>query len=491
MKKIWVIFTVLSILAATHISPVQAISESQSEAIQELLDETSKKSGETGLSLSIVDGDEVIYFSSGYANRKTEEPVTKDTLFELASVSKAFTGLGILLLEEQGFLSMTDPIQTYLPWLSFEYEGSPIDMQSVTLNNFLHHTSGLTNELHFQDIPQGNSQDMLLKTVEGLKTSQLQFLPSQQYQYGTVNYDVLGLVIEVVTNKSYERFMSDEVFQPLDLNDTYLYQADAQETGQMAKGYRPSFFMTIPYGAPDFAGNKPAGYIISNSKDMARWMKIQMGQIEDIPDNFKRIIEKSHKGNESVSADDGLYYGAGWLVNSDASYIEHDGVNPNFSTQVVLFPEDLRAVSLLTNSTNVNNIYIIDSVQNILEGKPIEPYQRSGMHLTDIIFSSATIIFTVLALLFFMISLRRERNNNQNRISKKRKAVIGGLLALTIIIAILSLIYPMFIGYDWQTLLVWQPYSLVTALLSLTAFCASFTWYIWKYPKIKPYKKSN
>lgn len=197
---------------------------------------------------------------------------------------------------------------------------------------------------------------MLLKTVEGLKTSQLQFLPSQQYQYGTVNYDVLGLVIEVVTNKSYERFMSDEVFQPLDLNDTYLYQADAQETGQMAKGYRPSFFMTIPYGAPDFAGNKPAGYIISNSKDMARWMKIQMGQIEDIPDNFKRIIEKSHKGNESVSADDGLYYGAGWLVNSDASYIEHDGVNPNFSTQVVLFPEDLRAVSLLTNTTNVNNI---------------------------------------------------------------------------------------------------------------------------------------
>lgn len=73
MKKIWVIFTVLSILAATHISPVQAISESQSEAIQELLDETSKKSGETGLSLSIVDGDEVIYFSSGYANRKTED----------------------------------------------------------------------------------------------------------------------------------------------------------------------------------------------------------------------------------------------------------------------------------------------------------------------------------------------------------------------------------------------------------------------------------
>lgn len=110
---------------------------------------------------------------------------------------------------------MTNPIQKYLPWISFNYKGVPIDMQTITLNHFLHHTSGLTNEKHFQDIPRGRSRDMLLKTLETLMDTELEFSPGQQYQYGTINYDVLGLVIEIVSGKSYERFMTDEVFHPL------------------------------------------------------------------------------------------------------------------------------------------------------------------------------------------------------------------------------------------------------------------------------------
>lgn len=481
MKKITVIFIVILILFAAFTRPVHALTEEQSIAIQRLLDETSRKSGTPALSVSIVDGDETLYFSSGYANRERELLATENTLYELASVSKAFTGLGILLLEEQGLLSMTDPIQKYIPWLSFEYQGVPIDMQSVTLNHFLHHTSGLTNTKHFQDIPQGSSEDMLFKTVEKFKNTELEFPPGKQYAYGTVNYDVLGLVIEVVSDQSYESFMAEEIFQPLGLYNTYVYQEDADKSGQMAQGYRTSLFVTTPYDAPDYAGNKPAGYIIANSVDMARWMKIQMGIAKDVSEEFTSVIEKSHQGNDSVPDDEGMYYGAGWLVNSDRSIIEHDGVNPNFSSQVVIFPKEEQALSLLTNSANSNTAYLVESIKKILAGDLTQTYQISDAQLSDIILSIATIIFTTFAILIFLFGLLRKTRIESLR--RKRRVLNTVLPTITLVMMITIWFFPRLMGYDWSTLLVWQSYSILTALLSLGILSASVTWFVWRVSK--------
>lgn len=326
MKKTIVFVLTILILFSGFATQSYALSDSKSVAIQALLDDASRTSGVPGMSISILANDEVFYFSSGYADLEKGLSASENTLYELASVSKAFTGMGILLLEEQGLLSMTDPIQKYLPWFTLKYQGKPVDMQSLTLNNFLHHTSGLTNIRHTQNIPQGNTPDMLQKTVETLVDAELAFSPGEQYNYGTVNYDVLGLVIEIVSRQSYEDFMREQVFLPLGLHQTYVYKEDAQATGQLAQGYRSSFFITTPFNAPDYAGNKPAGYIISNTKDMARWMGIQMGIVQDIPEIFHRVIEKSHRGDMSVSAVNDMYYAAGWSVNAEQTFIEHTGV---------------------------------------------------------------------------------------------------------------------------------------------------------------------
>lgn len=241
MKKIIVVVLMIFILFLGSTTQGYALSDSKSAAIQALLDDASRISGVPGISISIIVDDEVFYFSSGYADREKGLTASENTLYELASVSKAFTGMGIMLLEEQGLLSMTDPVQKYLPWFTLKYQGKPVDTQSLTLNNFLHHTSGLTNIRHTQNIPQGNTPDMLQKTVEMLVDAELAFPPGEQYNYGTVNYDVLGLVIEIVSQQSYEDFMKEQVFQPLGLYQTYVYKEDAQATGQLAQGYRSSF----------------------------------------------------------------------------------------------------------------------------------------------------------------------------------------------------------------------------------------------------------
>ncbi|MGE7927898.1 serine hydrolase domain-containing protein [Lysinibacillus xylanilyticus] len=471
MKKTIVFVLTILILFSGFATQSYALSDSKSVAIQALLDDASRTSGVPGMSISILANDEVFYFSSGYADLEKGLSASENTLYELASVSKAFTGMGILLLEEQGLLSMTDPIQKYLPWFTLKYQGKPVDMQSLTLNNFLHHTSGLTNIRHTQNIPQGNTPDMLQKTVETLVDAELAFSPGEQYNYGTVNYDVLGLVIEIVSRQSYEDFMREQVFLPLGLHQTYVYKEDAQATGQLAQGYRSSFFITTPFNAPDYAGNKPAGYIISNTKDMARWMGIQMGIVQDIPEIFHRVIEKSHRGDMSVSAVNDMYYAAGWSVNAEQTFIEHTGGNPNFRTEVAILPNERTAICLLSNGANTN-INLVLKVKNILNGNLTKSYEISGTQLLDIILSSTTIILCLLAVLLFLLGLRKRKTNEQQPMTKKRTIVTIIFLIATIAQCI------MFFAFDWSTILIWQTYSVLTALISSTLLTASITWYI-------------
>lgn len=426
------------------------------------------------MSISILANDEELYFSSGYADREKGLSASENTLYELASVSKAFTGMGILLMEKQGLLSMTDPIQKYLPWFTLKYQGKPVDMQSVTLNNFLHHTSGITNGSLSQNIPQGNTPDMLQKTVEMLVDTELSFYPGEQYSYGTVNYDVLGLVIEIVSGQSYEDYMKKQVFQPLGLHQTYVYKEDAQATGQLAQGYRSSFFMTTPYDAPDYAGNKPAGYIISCTKDMARWMGIQMGIVQDIPEIFREVIETSHQGDMSVSDVNGMFYAAGWSVNSDQTIIEHPGGNPNFATEVVILPNERTAICLLTNGANTN-INLVLKVKEILDGNLSQSYEISGTQFLDITLSSATIICCLLAVLFFLLGLRRKKMNVRQPMTKK--SIIATVICL--IATVMCWVILMLIGYNWTTILIWQTYSILTALISLALLTACITWFVY------------
>jgi CubicO group peptidase (beta-lactamase class C family) len=478
MKKFVVTTIALLMLFTSFTVPVFSLTYDQSLAIQTLLDDACRISGVPGMSISIIQGDETFYFSSGYANREGKLPASENALYELASVSKAFTGLGILLLEEQGLLSIEDPIQEYLPWFNMKYKGKEIDMQKLTLNHFLHHTSGLTNQKHIQNIPQGDTQDMLQKTVEALISTDLSFAPGERYEYGTVNYDVLGLVIETVSGQSFESYMLEHVLKPLGLFNTYLYEKDASLTGQLAQGYRTSFMITTPYDAPDYSGNKPAGYIISSSKDMTRWIRIQMGEVQDIPEIFKEAINKSHIGNMSVPDFNGMYYASGWMVDAEKTIIEHSGGNPNFSTEVLIFPNEKTAICLLSNGANTN-INLVIKIKNILDGKLKQSYEMSLLQLSDIVLSTATIVFFILSLIFCILGLRRSKINNKQVRTKKRILLIIIWLIITVIMSILCLVYPKLAGYDWPTLLVWQSFSIVTALISLVLLSASITYFVY------------
>ena len=136
-----------------------AVDEPMLEYLDILADTALKKSESPGMAVAIVTPDEVVLRGYGYADREEGAAVDPDTLFELGSMSKAFTGLAILLLEQEGKLNLSDDIRTYLPWLAMRYQGTYRGEEingevPLTISNFLYQTSGVPFET-IGDIPPG------------------------------------------------------------------------------------------------------------------------------------------------------------------------------------------------------------------------------------------------------------------------------------------------------------------------------------------------
>lgn len=438
-----------------------AITQNQSTAIQNLLDEACKKSNTPGISIAIVSDKEASFFSSGYSNLDKKIPANEQTIFELASVSKAFTALGILKLEKQGLLSRSDNIQNYLPWLSFNYQGKSVDMNQLTINNFLNHTSGLTNRKHSATIPEGNSPDMLEKTVKNIKQADLAFLPGKTHEYGTVNYDVLGLLIEVVSGKSYEEFMTSEILHPLNLKNTYVTSNEIKNSDSLSLGYRSFFFQPLSYDAPKFRGNAPAGYLLSNSKDLARWMSIQLNQTTDIPSEFTSLINESHQQKQTASLSKDVAYGAGWFISTDGTMIFHPGRNPNFAADIHLFPKEKIGISLLANNANANPDLVL-SIKSILNGNLKPSYSLSRIQQLDICLTIVTIICSIFFLLTIGLNKKIRKNLNKPLLKQHLHFLSIMSLSLSVVLLIISVI----VLINHRHIFTWQPYSIATALVS-------------------------
>ena len=483
-KKLIILFLLIGLFIGTNTSATAMVDE-QANAIQSFIDEARRISRAPGISVAIqVDG-ESHFFSSGLANREMGMSATEETLWELASVSKAFTALGLLYLEEQGLLSLTDSIADHLPWLTFRYRGQPVDMQDVRLYNFLYHTVGITNMQHPNLVLDRPGPDTLQNTVEALIDAELVFFPGERMEYGTKNYNVLGLVIESVSEQSYESFMEEQIFQPLGLTQTFANRDHAIATNRLAQGYFTTFiFATRQRDSAEARGSVPTGYIITSAQDMARWMGIQLGLIEDIPAVFKEIIPRSHIGDQSVEPENLMgwytYYAAGWIVSVDGERVEHEGGNPSFATYILLLPEEQIGVAVLSNSRTTNTMPIANHVVDILGGNLGARYPTGIIQMLDMVLTIATVFGSIIAIYFFLLGLHRKQQDNKLSISGKRGILIALWSVITLMICVLPYaILRVATGVNLRDLLhMLMPYSLLTGFIALVLLSASITWFV-------------
>ncbi|MCL1882730.1 MAG: beta-lactamase family protein [Defluviitaleaceae bacterium] len=479
-KKFIISLIICTVLITVSAVTAHALPSEQADAIQQLIDDAVRISGTPGISVAVISDNQTHYFNSGHTsrrNRNNDTLVGEHTLYEIGSLSKSFTALGILLLEEQGLLSTANYIEEYLTWFYLTYQNEAVP---VTIQQLLNHTSGLSDS--HQGAPQGEGADMLRQTTELFLGARLDFAPGSYFAYGNANYIILGLIIEAVSGQSYEAFMIEQVFQPLGLYQTFLYHSEAIATGRMASGHRHAFFTTFDFDAPIYGGMKPTGFIISGTYDMARWMGIHLGLVQDIPEIFFSVIDRVRQVDTQgpTMGEENVFYSNGWWIEladeSNVSEMGHAGQTPNFLSNIILFTSQERGVVFLSNGTNVD-FRIARRVNDILSGDLHQSYTWSARQLMDMINSIQVILFSIFAI-WLLISGILSRLKHKPVLTKSKLIMTSIWVLTTVFMTVRLLLYPTTTvgGAEWSYIIIWNPPALTISMFIVPIFFAIVAW---------------
>lgn len=429
-----------------------------------------------GLSMVIIKDGRQIIKNYGYADLEHKKPVTSNTLFEIGSCTKAFTALAVMTLVQQQKLSLDDQVSKYLPWLHVYYDEQE---QFITVRQLLHHTSGIPWST-IAKIPQTNAPDALEQTVRTLENIELKHLPGEKYEYATINYDVLALIIQKITGQYFEDYLKENVIDRLQLTRTTI--AQPVDNASKATGYKTGFFQPDAYNAPVFRGNNAAGYVISDINDMATWLKFQMGLL---PADLYPLAQLTHQRDETVPLHYMASYAMGWEVSlSGNGEIFHEGRNPNYTAYVAFRPKEKLGIVILANSNSNFTSAMGSKFMKLLAGEDIKKEYNPG-DSNDSAYSFLSFIlgaYILSALVFLgaiVAGIAKKQRLYQGPFRSKLVRSLGVLGMLLPFLYGLYILPTAAFGFNWQSIIIWTPVSLATSLwLVLAAVGVSYATYV-------------
>ncbi|USK32033.1 cyclic peptide export ABC transporter [Bacillus sp. F19] len=456
-----------------------------------------------GMSVVVVKGDQAVYKKGfGYSDLKTKQRATDQTLFEIGSNSKSFTALAIYTLAEKKLIDLKEPVKKYLPWFQMKYVGEYKGQQlnknvDITLEQLLYHTSGIPFQT-IGDIPAANDGDALENTVRGLINKKLETYPGEQFTYASINYDILGLVIQKVTNQSFEKYIENNILVPFEMDNTYLFREKAAKY-EMSKGYKINFLRPKEYNAPIYRGNTPAGYFISNAEDMEKWLRMQFGTYM-LSDGQQKAIQKTHIPNRSVPPSaDGSSYAGGWEVYQNGSgEISHAGSNPNFSSFIVFRPQEKIGVAVMANMNSSYTQNIGQGIIDILSEKELV-INTKDMYKSIDAFSFTLLLFMIpfsCLTLYFIFQIiiqvyQKKRNLEGKRVKRIGVPFIMFVFSLLAGYSLFKVPSVFFTGLTWDFVNVWAPISMSLAAWATLSGVVLFSIYLSLISIFPLYKNKN
>lgn len=303
-----------------------------------------------GISIVVIK-DQKIIKSMGYglANVELNVAATPETVYKIGSVSKQFIATGVLLLVQDGKISLDDNVSKFL-------DGTPDAWKPITIRHLLTHTSGIVREAPgFDPLKIQNDADVI-KTAYSLP---LRFTPGEKYEYCNVGYFTLAEIISKVGGKPWPDFLHERVFAPLGMNSTRTTNMTELVTNR-ANGYvwRNGQFQNSAI----YFALRPSGAFLSTVLDLAKWeAALEAGTILKKPTLDQAWTPvKLNNGNTHP-------YGFGWDLAPVAGHkqINHGGSLPGFRAQLTRFVDDKLTVVVLTNGDNANAAAIAIGVANL------------------------------------------------------------------------------------------------------------------------------
>lgn len=256
------------------------------KAMQPLIDDHTI----AGAVLLVADKDKVLAEETvGYANVESKTPMFKDNMFWIASETKSFTTVALMMMVDQGKVNIDDPVSKYLPEFATQQVAEKQADATISaprapatpllVRQLLNHTSCLVQDRVF-----GNRPDYHLKEYVALLAGQpLQHDPGTHYEYNNSNFETAGRIVEVVSGISYEQFIDDQIIKPLGMVNTVWWASDEMKP-RFATGYGhsedPTVYKPLPpqhsfyMAAPPFRTANPAGGLASDTADMCRFAQM-------------------------------------------------------------------------------------------------------------------------------------------------------------------------------------------------------------------------
>ncbi len=315
-------------------------------------------------SVLVVENGKVI-FKKGYglANMEWNIPNTPDTKFRLGSLTKQFTALLIMQLVEQGKLKLEGKITDYLT----DYPKAAGD--KITIHHLLTHTSGIPNYTNFPSFNTINrNRYKPADFIKQFSDSTLEFEPGSAFAYSNSGYFVLGAIIEKVTGKTYEKVLQENIFTPLQMNNTG-YDMSYKNLPRRAAGYErwnllyenaPYLDMSLPYAA---------GSLYSTVEDLALWDQALYSD-KLLSASSKAILFTPYKSGYAYGW--GVYKTQIGQLKDSVEAMGHQGAVNGFNTSVIRIPKNKHLVLLLNNTGFTNLDAMQNNILKILYDQPFD-----------------------------------------------------------------------------------------------------------------------
>lgn len=315
----------------------------------------SQSTGKPGFVLSIEKHGGIIYRNAvGLADTRTGQPLDSTTNFRMASVTKQFTAMGILLLEKSGALGVDDPIGRWLPELPARIG------RTIHIHHLLTHTSGL---LDYEElIPPTQTTQVLDADVLRLLSSHdsTLFTPGARFRYSNSGFCLLAIIIERASHRSYAEFIATNIFAPLHMDSSAVYIPDTYIPRRSMGFATDSAGRIYPNDQSITSATKGDGGLYTSLIDYAKWTRaLQQNKLINLPVTLKRL-------RIPITGNPRTFYAAGWFISLDPPLLLfHSGSTCGFNNFVVQLPADELSIVFFSNSAD--NKKNFETITNILK----------------------------------------------------------------------------------------------------------------------------
>lgn len=319
-------------------------------------------------------GKAILQKSYGKAFREQNRDLNNESLFELASVSKQFTAMGIMVLKKQGKLKYEDSLRKFFPELPY---------YGITVRQLLNHTSGLPDYMelatkHWDSTKIMTNDSMIRLLAE--KKPEIHFRPGEQWEYSNTGYALLGSIIEKASGQHFAQFMAKNVYQPAGMKRTQVYhkRLEQRTIDNYAYGYvkdaKRGYVMadssavekTTVYSLDGIFGD---GITNSSTTDLLKWDQALYKE-KLVPKEMMAEAFTPGRLNNGKQTE----YGFGWLLKQTEPFGEiqyHSGGWPGYVTYIERHPRQNKTIIILANAGTANGK--IATVRNILYDLKVKP----------------------------------------------------------------------------------------------------------------------